>query len=60
MLEGIDLATIENMISQINLSEIEGMISPVERDKIDAARADEINSVFEDVILNETAEGKFL
>lgn len=60
MLDGIDLDTIEKMLASIDLSGREERLPGEERDKIDAARADEINAVFEDVVLNETAEGKFL
>lgn len=60
MLEGIGLATIEEMISGVDLSGREERLPNEERDKIDAGRADGINAVFEDVVLNETAEGKFL
>ncbi len=60
MLEGTDLATIEEMISNVDLSGREEHLPNEERDRLDAERADRINAVFEDVVLNETAEGKFL
>lgn len=60
MLEGIDLETVESMICAVDLSGSQDKLAAEERDRIDAARADEINAVFEDVVLNETAEGKFL
>lgn len=60
MLDGIDLAEIERMLSEIDLSSKEDNDTPQERDKVDAARADRMNSRFMDVVLNERAEEKFL
>jgi len=60
MLDGITLKTIEAMMMKIDLSSKEDGMDVVERDRIDAERADEMNARFEDVVLNEKAEGKFL
>jgi len=58
MLDGITLAEIEEMLSGIDLSSGEDRESVQERDRIDAERADEMNGRFEDVMLNEAAEGR--
>ena len=60
MLDGITLRTIESMMMKIDLSSKEDELDINERDRIDAERADEMNARFEDVVLNEKAEGKFL
>jgi protein arginine kinase len=60
MLDGIDLAEIERMLAGIDLSGAEERLSQEERDRIDAERADEMNRRFEDVVLNERAEDRFL
>ena len=60
MLDGITLRTIESMMMKIDLSSKEDGLDVNERDRIDAERADEMNARFEDVVLNERAEGKFL
>jgi protein-arginine kinase len=60
MLDGIDLAEIERLLAGIDLSGAEERLSQDERDRIDAERADEMNRRFEDVVLNERAEDRFL
>lgn len=60
LLEGISAETLEKMIADIDLSSSEDSLSPNERDRVDAERADAVNRQFENVMLNETAEGKFL
>lgn len=60
MLDGIDLKEIETMMSEIDLTSGEDKLEPAERDRIDAERADAMNVRFEDVVLNERAEEKFL
>lgn len=60
MLDGIGLKEIEKMIAGIEFSGDDGKVEPRERDRIDSERADEINGRFEDVVLNERAEEKFL
>ena len=60
MLDGIDIAEIERLIAEIDLTNAEDKLEQPERDKVDAARADEMNERFEDVVLNERAEEKFL
>ena len=60
MLDGIKLSELEKMIAGIDLSGCEDRMEPPERDRIDARRADEMNERFEDVVLNERAEEKFL
>ena len=60
MLDGISLAEIEALASEQDLSSAEDHIDQAERDRIDAERADAMNSRFDDVVLNERAEGKYL
>ena len=60
LLDGITLKAIESMLLKIDLSSREDDLSPAERDGVDSERADEMNARFEDVVLNEKAEGKFL
>lgn len=60
MLDGITLAEIEKMLLDADLSNAEDKLEQEERDRIDAERADEMNRRFEDVVLNERAEEKFL
>ena len=60
MLDGITSEEIEKMLLEIDLSSSEDKLEQAERDKVDAERADEMNSRFEDVMLNERAEEKFL
>lgn len=60
MLDGITVKQLEKLISSIDLSEVNHVTDQAERDRIDAERADEINRRFEDVMLNERAEEKFL
>ena len=60
MLDGITYEEIEKMLLGIDLSSSEDKLEQAERDRADAERADEMNSRFEDVMLNERAEEKFL
>lgn len=60
MLDGISLEEINTMLLSIDLSSKEEKETVQERDRIDAERADEMNQRFEDVVLNERAEEKFL
>ena len=60
MLDGIGLAEIESLAEAIDLSGGEDKLSEQDRDRADAERADEMNRRFEDVVLNERAEEKFL
>jgi hypothetical protein len=60
MLDGITLGEIEKMLASIDLSSKEDGETQQERDRQDAERADEMNKRFEDVVLNERAEEKFL
>lgn len=60
MLDGINLETIEKMMSEADLTNSEYTLSQNDRDALDAARADEVNARFEDVVLNERGEEKFL
>ena len=46
-------------MTKIDLSSREDGLEVNERDRIDAERADEMNARFEDVVLNERAEGRF-
>ena len=47
-------------MSSIDLTSREDKLTPEERDRVDGSRADEMNRRFEDVVLSERAEGKFL
>ena len=60
LLDGVTLREVESMLSKLDLSSSEDDLEAAERDRIDAERADEMNARFEDVVLNERAEGKFL
>ena len=60
MFDGITYDEIENMLVGIDLSSSEDKLEQADRDKVDAERADEMNRRFEDVVLNERAEEKFL
>ncbi|MBO7721722.1 MAG: hypothetical protein J6T01_04860 [Kiritimatiellae bacterium] len=60
MLDGITGDEIERMLAAVDLSGSEDKLESEDRDKIDAERADEMNRRFEDVVLNERAEDKFL
>lgn len=60
MLDGITLDEVNAMLASIDLSSKEEKETVQERDRIDAERADEMNKRFEDVVLNERAEEKFL
>lgn len=60
MLDGITLNEIKKMAGEIDLGSKEDDMEQAERDRVDAARADEMNARFEDVVLNERAEEKFL
>ena len=60
MLDGITSDEIEKMLLEIDLTSAEDKLEQAERDKVDAERADELNRRFEDVMLNERAEEKFL
>ena len=60
MLDGIDAAEIERRLAEADLTSSEDKLEQAERDRVDAERADEMNERFEDVVLNERAEEKFL
>ena len=60
MLDGITSDEIEKMLVEVDLTSSEDKLEQAERDKVDAERADEMNKRFEDVVLNERAEEKFL
>ena len=60
MLDGITEGEIERMLLDADLSGSEDKLEQEERDRADAERADEMNRRFEDVVLNEQGEGKFL
>ena len=60
MLDGLKLADIEKLLASVDLSGFEDRMSQDERDRADAERADAMNARFEDVVLNERAEEKFL
>ena len=60
MLDGITADEIERRLAEADLTSSEDKLEQAERDRIDAERADEMNARFEDVVLNERAEEKFL
>ena len=60
MLDGVTLKDIDRWLVDVDLSSSEDKLSLEERDAADADRADEMNARFEDVVLNECAEGRFL
>ncbi len=60
MLDGITSEEIEKMLLEADLTSSEDKLEQADRDKVDAERADEMNKRFEDVVLNERAEEKFL
>lgn len=60
LLDGATLASIEKRLATIDLTSGEDKLDPEERDRVDGERADEMNRRFEDVVLNERAEGIFL
>ena len=60
MLDGITFAEIEKMMAKLDLSGGDAKLEQEERDRVDAERADAVNRRFEDVMLNERAEEKFL
>ena len=60
MLDGMASDEIEKMLLSADLSGAEDKLGQEERDRVDADRADDMNRRFEDVVLNERAEEKFL
>ena len=60
MLDGITFAEIERTMAKLDLSGGDAKLEQEERDRVDAERADAANRRFEDVMLNERAEEKFL
>ena len=60
MLDGISADEIERRLVEADLTSSEDKLEQGERDRVDAERADEMNARFEDVVLNERAEEKFL
>ena len=60
LLEGITYKEIEKMMALCDLSNKEEDMDLPDREKVDAERADEMNKRFEDVVLNERAEGKIV
>jgi protein-arginine kinase len=60
MLDGVTRREIDRWLAQTDLTSREDNLDPAERDRIDGERADEMNRRFEDVVLNERAEEKFL
>lgn len=59
-IEGITPETLETLIASIDIFNKDETLDQRSRDKIDAGLADEMNRRFEDVVLNEEAEDKFL
>ena len=59
-LDGLTLAALEKLAASLDLSNAEDKLDQPERDRVDGERADEMNARFEDVVLNERGEGRFL
>ena len=59
-LDGITLDEIEAMLADVDLTGAEDKLDQGERDRVDAERADTMNRRFEEVVLNERSEEKFL
>ena len=59
-LDGITGEEIERRLAETDLTSSEDKLEQNARDRVDAERADEMNARFEDVMLNERAEDKFL
>lgn len=59
-LDGITLDDVRSLACGIDLGSKEDDLSCEDRDRVDAERADEMNRRFEDVVLSERAEEKFL
>lgn len=60
LLDGVSRREIEQWLAKTDLSSREDKLDAAERDRVDAERADMMNRRFEDVVLNERAEEKFL
>lgn len=60
LLDGVSRSDVEKWMLSIDLTSREDKLTPEERDRVDGGRADEMNRRFEDVVLSERAEGKFL
>ena len=52
-LEGISKSEIERMMAEVDISSSDDQLPPEERDRADAARADEMNKRFEEVMLDD-------
>ena len=59
-IEGITLESLESLVASIDIFNKDETLDQRSRDKIDAGLADEMNRRFEDVVLNEEAEDRFL
>ncbi len=59
-LDGVSEEALDAIISSIDVHNKDDVMDQRSRDKIDARLADEMNRKFEDVVLNEEAEGRFL
>ena len=60
MLDGLSVKEVDSLMDKLDLSSSEDNVTPAERDNIDAERADQVNKRFEEVVLNDSAEGRFL
>ena len=60
MLDGMTLKQMDKLLMSVDLSPRGENVPTEERDRLDAERADEMNKRFEDVVLNERAEERFL
>lgn len=60
LLDGVKTSAVDRMLGEIDLSSKEDKMTGEDRDRLDAERADEMNRRFEDVVLRDDAEGRFL
>lgn len=59
LLDGVSDAAVEEMMGSLDLASKEDSLGQDERDRCDADRADEMNALFEDVVLSDRAEEIF-
>ena len=60
MLDGATGEDVDRWLDEIDLTSSEDSLEQDERDRIDSERADAMNRRFEDIVLNERAEERFL
>ena len=60
MLDGVGVKEIDKWMRECDLSSRGDIMPQDERDRMDAELADEMNERFEDVVLGDDGEGRFL